>query len=136
LTKLINGQLNGQYIDVDGWYGAQCWDLVAYATGINGSSSYWSTNNWKAGENVMGNGNIAVGTAIATFLGSNGSYNNPSGGQHTAIFAGYGSENGASGFYVWDQNWNLNGNLAIKKHFIANNKSGTSDADNYYLIRV
>jgi hypothetical protein len=39
LTKLINGQLNGQYIDVDGAYGAQCWDLVAYATGINSSSS-------------------------------------------------------------------------------------------------
>ncbi len=137
LTKLINGQLNGQYIDVDGWYGAQCWDLVAYATGINSSSSYWSTNNWKAGANVMSNGNIAIGTAIATFLGSNGSYNTPGYlNQHTAIFAGYGSENGVAGFYVWDQNWNLSGNVAIKKHFVANNKSGTSDADNYYLIRV
>ncbi len=135
LTKLINGQLNGTYIDVDGAYGSQCWDLVAYATGINGSSSYWNANNWKAGANVMTNGNIAVGTAIATFLGPNGSYYSSS-GNHTAIFAGYGSENGVSGFYVWDQNWNLNGNLAIKKHFVANNKSGTSDADNYYLIRV
>ncbi|QSV61685.1 MAG: BPSL0067 family protein [Dolichospermum sp. DL01] len=135
LTKLINGQLNGTYIDVDGAYGAQCWDLVAYATGINGSSSYWNANNWKAGENVMSNGNVAVGTAIATFLGPNGSYYSSS-GNHTAIFAGYGSENGVAGFYVWDQNWNLSGNVAIKKHFVANNKSGTSDADNYYLIRV
>jgi hypothetical protein len=135
LTKLINGQLNGTYIDVDGAYGAQCWDLVAYATGINGSSSYWNANNWKAGENVMSNGNVAVGTAIATFLGPNGSYYSSS-GNHTAIFAGYGSENGVAGFYVWDQNWNLSGNVAIKKHFVANNKSGTSDADNYYLILV
>ncbi|BAY22952.1 hypothetical protein NIES2100_27160 [Calothrix sp. NIES-2100] len=135
LTKLINGELNGKYIDYDGAYGAQCWDLVAYATGINSSSTYWNANNWKAGANVMSSGNIAVGTAIATFLGPNGSYYSTS-GNHTAIFAGYGSENGVSGFYVWDQNWNLNGNLAIKKHFIANNKSGTSDADNYYLIRV
>ena len=84
----------------------------------------------------MANGNVAVGTAIATFLGPNGAYDNPYGGQHTAIFAGYGTEYGVSGFYVWDQNWNINGDLSIKKHFIANNKSGTSDADNYYLIRV
>ena len=137
LTQLINGQLIGQYKDVDGSYGAQCWDLVAYATGINSSSKYWSTTNWKAGANVMSNGNVAVGTAIATFAGPNGKYN---GGAylHTAIFAGYDTVKGVSGFWVWDQNFDalLNGDLSIKKHFIRNNSSNQSDADNYFVINV
>ena len=137
LTKLINGDLSliGQKQDVDGAFGAQCWDFVAYATGINTSSSYWLASNWKAGENVMSNGKVAVGTAIATFLGPKGSYYSDL-GNHTAIFAGYGSENGVSGFYVWDQNWNPKVNSPIQKHFIANNQSGTSNAGNYCLIRV
>jgi hypothetical protein len=72
-------------------------------------------------------------------LGPNASYYSNS-GNHTAIFAGYGYENGASGFYVWDQNWDVNGSpdtkKLIKKYFIPNNRFGTSDADNYYLIRA
>ena len=138
LTQLMNGQLNGRFLDVDKAYGAQCWDLVAYATG-----NMKSTTTWRRGVNVMANGNVAVGTAIATFLGPNNAYDNPryvNGErryiQHTAIFAGYGSENGVSGFYVWDQNWNVNGSRAIKRHFIANNRYGTSDADNYYIIQA
>ncbi|MBD2221761.1 VCBS repeat-containing protein [Calothrix sp. FACHB-1219] len=131
LTALINGQLNGVSLDVDGYCGAQCWDLVAYATGNN-----TSTYNWKCGENVMANGNIAIGTAIATFLGPNHTYDTPPNysSQHTAIFAGYGVEYGVAGFYVWDQNWNWQ--PYVQKHFIRSNGSGTSDADNYYVIQV
>jgi|GEM_PF-6582252 len=139
LTQLQNGQLLGQYFDVDNAHGAQCWDLVAYATGISSSSPYWSTSNWKPGPNVMANGNVAVGTAIATFLGPNGSYNNPiySGGQivewrqHTAIFAGYGNESGVSGFYVWEQNPG-----PARRRFIRNDGFGVNDADNYAVIQV
>ncbi|BAY61274.1 peptidase S8/S53 [Calothrix brevissima NIES-22] len=131
LTTLVDGQLNGLSFDVDGYYGAQCWDLVAYATGNN-----TSTYNWKCGENVMANGNIAIGTAIATFLGPNHTYDTPPdySSQHTAIFAGYGVEYGVAGFYVWDQNWNWK--QYVQKHFIRSNGSGTSDADNYYVIQV
>ena len=146
LTKLINGDLSliGQYIDVDktgyetGKNGAftlyQCWDFVAYAAGmINTSYSsnpYWSTSNWKRGENVIENGNVAVGTAIATFKGTNNLY-----GGHTAIFAGYGSNNGVSGFYVWDQNWD---GSAIQKHFISINGSSklNSNAKEYFVVKV
>ncbi|BAY20915.1 hypothetical protein NIES2100_06590 [Calothrix sp. NIES-2100] len=148
LMQLRNGELNGKSFNVDNYAGAQCWDLVAYATGINSSSSYWLTTHWKAGANVMANGNVAVGTAIATFLGPNGAYDNPvknANGkttwiQHTAIFAGYGTENEVRGFYVWDQSWNQStldfDKRYVQKHFIRNNSSGTSDADNYYVIRT
>ena len=129
LTQLLNGQLNGQYIDVDGYYGAQCWDLVAYAT-----DNRASTSRWRQGANVIGNARVAVGTAIATFLGPNGSYDTPGfTQQHTAIFAGYGTENGVNGFYVWDQNWS---GRAVQKHFIRTDRSGTSDADNYHVVQV
>ncbi|MBO1053915.1 MAG: BPSL0067 family protein [Dolichospermum sp. DET73] len=132
LTQLQNGQLNGQYIDVDGYPSEniyQCWDLVAYATGINSSSPYYFTTNWKRGANVMGNGNVAVGTAIATFAGPNNSYDNGS-YQHTGIFAGYGTQNGVSGFYLWQQNPG-----AVNLGFYRNNGTGVGDADNYYVIQ-
>ncbi|WP_052754523.1 BPSL0067 family protein [Calothrix sp. 336/3] len=131
LTQLRNGQLNGKSFDVDRAFGAQCWDLVAYATGINISSPYWLTTNWKRGANVMADGNIAVGTAIATFLGRNNTYDAP-GSRHTGIFAGYGTENGVRGFYIWHQNWD--NKKYVQKSFIRNDRSGTSDADNYHVI--
>ncbi|MGA9377730.1 MAG: BPSL0067 family protein [Phormidium sp.] len=128
LTQLLNGQLTGRYIDVDGYYGAQCWDLVAYVTGQTGL-----TTNWQRGTNVMSSGNIPIGTAIATFLGPNGSYDTPSAAnQHTGIFAGYGTQNGVSGFYIWDQNWSSG---PVQKHFIRTGGSGTSNASNYHVIR-
>ena len=127
LAELTSGALIGQTIDVDG-NGVQCFDLVSYVTGDTRL-----TATWKSGANVIANGNVAMGTAIATFLGLNGSYDN-GGTQHTAIFAGYGIDNnGVRGFYVWDQNW---AGLAIKKHFIGANGSSTSDADNYFVIQA
>jgi hypothetical protein len=130
LTQLLNGQLSGKYFDVDGKYGAQCWDLVAYVTGQKES-----TTNWKRGTNVMSSDNIAVGTAIATFLGPNGTYDTPPNysNQHTGIFAGYGTENGVKGFYIWDQNWGTPG--YVKKHFIKASGTGVYNANNYNVIK-
>jgi hypothetical protein len=127
LNQLLNGQLTGQYINVDGAYGAQCWDLVAYVTGQRGL-----TKNWKRGANVMSSGNIPIGTAIATFLGPGGSYDN-GGTQHTGIFAGYGNQNGVSGFYIWQQNWPTGS--SVQKGFIKASGSGVYNANNYHVIQ-
>jgi hypothetical protein len=140
LNQLQNGQLLGKFSrNVDNSYGAQCWDLVADATGISISSPYWSTSNWKKGTSVIGN-NIAVGTAIATFVGPNNSYDGGS-YKHCGIFAGYGTQNGVSGFYMWEQNTynknTQNQNIdPIRRAFYATNGSGVTDADNYFIIRA
>jgi hypothetical protein len=136
LSKLQNGELDGMRIDVDGYPSNdkyQCVDLTKFATNAIDTL----TRNWKMRENVMANGNVAVGSAIATFLGPNNSYDNPvviNGEtrwiQHTGIFAGYGSD----GFYIWDQNWGTPD--YIKKHFISAGGSDTSDASNYHVIQV
>jgi hypothetical protein len=139
LTQLQNGQLLGKYSrNVDSAYGAQCWDLVADATGISQSSPYWNAGTWRRGESVIGN-NVAVGTAIATFAGTNnsyyGSYN------HCGIFAGYGTQNGVSGFSMWEQNsYGRNSQTQnldpIRLVFYAINGSAVTDADNYFIIRA
>jgi lysozyme family protein len=131
LTQLLNGQLTGQYIDVDGYYGAQCWDLVAHVTGQRGL-----TTNWRRGANVMSNRNIQNGTAIATFLGPGGTYDHRVNGeyiQHTGIFAGYGTENGVHGFYIWDQNWGSP--RSVKKHFISASGTTVNNANHYHVIQ-
>ncbi|SKB14229.1 putative Lysozyme [Planktothrix sp. PCC 11201] len=130
LTQLLNGQLTGNYIDVDRAYGNQCWDLVAYVTGQTGL-----TTNWKRSVNVMSSGNIPIGTAIATFLGPNGTYDTPPyyNNQHTGIFAGYGTENGSPGFYIWQQNWPIGS--SVQKGFIKASGSGVYNANNYHVIQ-
>jgi len=128
LTQLLNGQLTNRYFDVDGRYGAQCWDLVAHVTGQRGS-----TTNWKRGASVM-SGGIPVGTPIATFLGANGSYDTPgAANQHTGIFAGYGAENGVSGFYIWHQNWPTGS--PVQRYFMRASGSGVYNAHNYRVIQ-
>ncbi|WP_374580578.1 BPSL0067 family protein [Pseudoduganella sp.] len=52
---------------------------------------------WKAGAPVLGNNNIRIGTAIATFV--NGGYQSKSGGNHAALFL----RHGVNGFWVMDQ---------------------------------
>src|SRR2546426_377833 len=61
------------------------------------------TSTWRKGLHVKENcAKIPTLTAIATFLGPNGSYNTPGyAHQHTAIFVGCES----AGIRVWDQ-WN------------------------------
>lgn len=135
LQELLNGQLNGLSIDVDDAYGGQCWDLVVYATNTYHTGKD-NTYNWQAGANVIANGNVAVGTAIATFLGPNGSYNTSGyANQHTAIFAGYryGANGQITGFDVWDQNW---GSQVVKKHTISIGGSSVSNAANYFVIAI
>ncbi|WP_254563763.1 BPSL0067 family protein [Oscillatoria sp. HE19RPO] len=130
LSQLLNGSLTGQYFDVDRYYGAQCWDLVAYVTGQTGS-----TTRWRRGTNVMSS-NIPNGTAIATFLGPNGSYDNLVNGkyvQHTGIFAGYGTQNGVRGFYMWEQNAPTGS--PVRKGFYPASSSGVYNANNYHVIQ-
>jgi hypothetical protein len=76
--------------------------------------------------------NIPIGTAIATFLGPNGAYDN-NGTQHTGIFAGYGTLNGVSGFYIWHQNWPTG--EPVQKGFIRASGSGVYNANNYHVIQ-
>jgi hypothetical protein len=135
LTQLSNETLIGKYSrNVDNAYGYQCWDLVADATAISGSSPYWNAGTWKRGVSVIGNGNVAVGTAIATFAGTNNSYYGTY--NHTGIFAGYrlNSAGAIDGFWMWEQNAPLGS--AIRKGFYSISGSGVSDADNYYLVSV
>ncbi|MTJ16630.1 MULTISPECIES: hypothetical protein [unclassified Dolichospermum] len=135
LTQLSNETLIGKYSrNVDNAYGYQCWDLVADATAISGSSPYWNAGTWKRRVSVIGNGNVAVGTAIATFAGTNNSYYGTY--NHTGIFAGYrlNSAGAIDGFWMWEQNAPLGS--AIGKGFYSISGSGVSDADNYYLVSV
>jgi hypothetical protein len=135
LTQLSNETLIGKYSrNVDNAYGYECWDLVADATAISGSSPYWNAGTWKRGVSVIGNGNVAVGTAIATFAGTNNSYYGTY--NHTGIFAGYrlNSAGAIDGFWMWEQNAPLGS--AIRKGFYSISGSGVSDADNYYLVSV
>jgi hypothetical protein len=131
MSQLTSGQLNGRKFDVDGHYGAQCWDLVAYATGINSSSRYWLTSNWRRGENVIANRNIAKGTSIATFKGTNSTYLG-----HTAVFEGYDTVNGAFGFWAWSQNFPEGS--GVRRHFISisGSSSWNNNANDYFVIKV
>jgi hypothetical protein len=52
---------------------------------------------WKAGESVLGNASIRIGTAIATFV--KGVYQSKSSGNHAALFL----RHGVNGFWVMDQ---------------------------------
>jgi hypothetical protein len=127
LTRLINGELNGDYIEADyNEYLHQCVDLVKDMT----DTENISTSNWRRGENVIQNRSVAVGTAVAIF-DSAGSYNH----RHTAIFAGYDTVNGAFGFWAWSQNFPTGS--GVRRHFIPVNgsASGNNDADEYYVIR-
>jgi len=69
----------------------ECVTLVKNHTSVG-----W-TGNWRQGDPVVGNNNLAQGTAIATFV--NGRYPNQSHGNHAALYMGQVS----SGIYVMDQ---------------------------------
>lgn len=69
----------------------QCVAFVQACAGTPASSL------WKAGVKVRG-GNIAIGTAIATF-NTEGVYENKSTGNHAAIYV----SQDAKGITVWDQ---------------------------------
>ncbi|EAZ89567.1 FG-GAP repeat domain-containing protein [Crocosphaera chwakensis] len=126
LTRLLNGEFDGQYIEADGGYRYQCVDLVKDMT----DTEKINTSYWKRGENVIQNRNVAVGSAIAIF-DSNGNYNH----RHTAIFAGYDTQNGVFGFWAWSQNYPTGS--PVTKHFISinGNAASNADADQYYLIK-
>ncbi|NJN73343.1 MAG: SH3 domain-containing protein [Limnothrix sp. RL_2_0] len=126
LGKLQRGEYNGRKLEADGAYPYQCVDLVKWVT----NTKTKPTSYWKRGENVMKNGKVAVGSAVAIF-NSAGSYNH----RHTAIFAGYGTQSGVKGFYVWSQNAPTG--AGVRKHFlpINGNPSWNMDADEYFVIK-
>jgi hypothetical protein len=73
-------------------------------------------------------GSVTPGTVIATFTDNNGT-RFLSGTDHTAIFKGPTT----NGFEVWDQNWTQR---VFGKHFIYASGSGTSNANNYYVVQI
>ena len=69
----------------------QCVYLVKHFTKLR-----W-TGGWKQGESVVGNKNIQIGTAIATFV--NGKWPGLETGNHSGFYMGQTSE----GIYIMDQ---------------------------------
>jgi hypothetical protein len=85
-----------------GFLGAshQCAALVQSQCHRPGNALIGLTNTWRKGLHVRENcAQIPKFTAIATFLGPNGSYDEPHLHQHTAIFV----RCEAAGIRVWDQ---------------------------------
>ncbi|MEH2060316.1 MAG: BPSL0067 family protein [Nostoc sp.] len=100
-----------------------------------------TTYQWKKGANIITSGNVTVGTAIATFNGSNGTAYETSNGKnkHAAIFAGYLRDDKGSiiGFEAWNQNFDPPGSGVKKsKFYTSGNYNVNSDADYYYVIQV
>lgn len=60
-TQAFVNRYNGSYVDVDGAYGAQCWDLAARFTLDNGAGQVFTGDGAAAGiyENYSWNGNAA-----------------------------------------------------------------------------
>ena len=86
------------------WIGIneECAALVQTNCHRGGTGSIGLTSTWKKGLHVKANcAQIPTLTAIATFLGPNGSYDEPHLHQHTAIFV----KCETTGIKVWDQ-WN------------------------------
>jgi len=110
-----------------GGYTGECVSLVKAVAKNNATTSQWGR-----GVNVVANGGVAPGAAIATFFGTNGTYYG-----HAAIFAGYirDAAGAITGIRVYDQNWSAR---AVTSHNIL--RSGTAgtvnDADSYHVIQV
>ena len=90
-----------------------------------------NTSTWVAGSSVQGNGDLQVGTAVATFLGPNGSYNTSDLQQHTGIYEGQ----DAGGMYLLEQ---YQGQAPQVRYIPWTGKSSSSTAINqgqsYYVI--
>lgn len=83
----------------------QCVELVKKYTDVGVASG------WREGDIVVGNGLLAKGTAIATFV--KGRYLNRPHGNHAAFFI----RQGINGIYVVDQ-WLSNDRVEIGERFI------------------
>jgi hypothetical protein len=111
-------------------YAYECVDFVRSVTGAPASSS------WDRGVRVT-DGNVAIGTAIATFS------NSTTYAGHTGIFGGYISGDRRK-FLIWDQNWDRTQSTSttsaqpslVSRHKFLSTGSGLSDSDNYYVIKT
>lgn len=84
----------------------ECVYLVKLFTGLG-----W-TGSWREGEKVVGNKNIAIGTAIATFV--DGKWPGLPTGNHSGFYMGQVS----NGIYILDQWPNMDTKPVISKRFI------------------
>jgi len=116
------GSYYTQHGDNNGYYWGQCVSSIKALCKNNAV-----TSTWIKGPKVIG-GNVAPGTAIATFDSSGHYYG------HTAILCSYIS----GGITVWDQNWyTINGMGIFGKHSICNTGTGgVTDANSYYVIKI
>jgi hypothetical protein len=102
-------------------YDGQC---VSFVKAVSKTPNI-PTSKWTKGRNAVTNRySIPAGTIIATF----NSYGKYSG--HCAIFGNPSS----TGINVWDQNYIYS--KVVGRHCIAYSGSGTSDADNYYVVNI
>ena len=93
------------------------------------------TSRWHQGETVLGNSQLKVGTAIATFV--NGRYGNRPHGNHAALYL----RQGIDGIYVVDQ-WKADNKTSISVRFIrakGKDKNGhffhpSDNADAFFVI--
>jgi hypothetical protein len=128
-AKRLRGDDNTQIDDY------QCNDIwgqcVSFVKAVTHSTA--TTGLWTKGANVVKNGNVQRGEAIAVFYGSYGSYNNANG--HAAIFDRYTYSGGTiTGFYAWDQNWN--DPVVRRHHFSTAAGGGKDDANSYNRIVI
>jgi hypothetical protein len=108
----------------------ECVYLIKHYTGLG-----W-TATWREGEKVVGNRNVAEGTAIATFV--DGKWPARATGNHSAFYLGQVS----NGIYVIDQWPNMDSKKKISKRFIyrrGKDKNGnyirpTENADAFSII--
>jgi hypothetical protein len=117
-----------QHADNYGNYWGQCVSTCKALSKDNTPTSYW-----RKGPRVV-DGNVPIGTVIATFFGPGGTYSG-----HCAIFKGYVKDRNGRiiGIEVWDQNWyTVNGMGVFGKHTIYRSGSGVVNADNYYVVLI
>ena len=131
----IYTQLNDN--EGNGWWGECVFAVQALSKSniLAGVKNADGSPSWSRGKRVI-DGGIAPGTVIATFTANNGLEFDSSGNSHTAVFKGYVN----NGIEVWDQNWDsqnsVNGNGVFGKHYIYTSDSGTSNANNYYVVKI
>lgn len=116
--KSKHGSNRTQLCDPWGTYCGECVSMVKDLSGVTVQTRYWLM-----GVNVVSDGGVPFGSAIATFY-AGGKYSG-----HTAFFVGY--EYSASGdivgLEVWDQNY---GDAAVRHHTIRTN------IKDYYVVEV
>jgi len=133
----ITATTTTNYIGSSGFWG-QCVSFANLMSKTNVLTRYWYR-----GDNVMSTYNvIAPGTYVATFTywgyADHKPGFDPYGNDHVGLFKGYtydayGRRNGIE---VWDQNFLPGWQGVVAKHKIGISGSGTSNANNFYVVNI